>query len=180
LEKSIYYLDLNSTSPRTARYIASILATNPGIRFLDGGIIGGLPHLKVASESESSQAMQTPSWHCPNLILSGPNKIPDPTLSQILNVHHLGDQIGAATGLKMCFGMNTKGFGAIVIQSFTTAYRLGLLSELREYMRKYNPMALQLAEKGIVVMPPKAYKWVYEMSEMAETVAEDGGFGREL
>jgi len=29
-------------------------------------------------------------------------------------------------------------------------------------------------------MPPKAYKWVYEMSEMAETVAEDGGFGREL
>jgi hypothetical protein len=95
LEKSIYYLDLNSTSPRTTRYIASILATNPGIRFLDGGIIGGLPHFKVASESESSHAMQTPNWHCPNLILSGPNKIPDPTLSQILNVHHLGDQIGA-------------------------------------------------------------------------------------
>jgi 3-hydroxyisobutyrate dehydrogenase-like beta-hydroxyacid dehydrogenase len=178
LEKELYYLDLSSTPPRTARYIASILASNPGIRFLDGGIIGGLPHLKAASESDENK--NTSSWHCPNLILSGPNKISDPTLSQILNVHHLGDQIGAATGLKMCFGMNTKGFGAIVIQSFTTAYRLGLLSELRGYMRKYNPMALQLAEKGIVTMPPKAYRWVYEMSEMAETVAEDGGFEREL
>jgi hypothetical protein len=28
----------------------------------------------------------------------------------------------------------------------------------------------------LVSMPPKAYRWVHEMMEMGETVADDGGF----
>lgn len=80
----------------------------------------------------------------------------------------------------MCFGINTKGFTALAIQSFTTAHRLGVLPELRSYLGKYSPTTLQLAEKGLVTMPPKAYRWVHEMLEMAGTVSDDGGFERNL
>ena len=169
----LFYLDINATSPRTARHIATILDSNPNIRFLDGGIIGGVPFPKESSTKK-------PEWHCPNLIVSGPARLPDKNLAEILNVHHLGDSIGTATGLKMCFGITTKGFTALAIEAFTTAHRLGVLSELQDYLGKYNPSTLQLAEKGLVTMPPKAYRWVHEMLEMADTATEDGGFEREL
>ncbi|KAE8446017.1 hypothetical protein EG329_012656 [Mollisiaceae sp. DMI_Dod_QoI] len=168
-EKRVYYLDLNAVSPHTARYIATLFASNPNIQFLDGGIIGGVPHRKASGE-----------WHCPSLIISGPTRIPSDTLSQQLRIHHLNDTIGTATGLKMCFGMNTKGFTALAIQSFTTAHKLGVLPEMREYLKRDFPETLKAAEKGLTTMPPKAYRWVHEMLEMADTAAQDGGFEKNL
>jgi 3-hydroxyisobutyrate dehydrogenase-like beta-hydroxyacid dehydrogenase len=170
----LYYLDLNAVSPHTARRTATLLSSSHVIKLLDGGIIGGVPHSKSALEDS------TISWHCPSLIVSGPNHMPDANLAKVLNIHHLNDTIGAATGLKMCFAVTTKGFVSLAIQSFTTAYNLGVLEELQDYMGKYNPSTLRLAEHGIVTMPPKAYRWVHEMLEISETMADDGGFGKEL
>ncbi|RFU33116.1 hypothetical protein B7463_g3224, partial [Scytalidium lignicola] len=170
----LYFLDLNAVSPRTARQTATIFQSNPDIKFIDGGIIGGVPYPKP-TEPGSGEI----NWHCPSLIISGPDHIPSQRLIEVLNVHHLNDNIGSATGLKMCFGVTTKGFISLAIQSFTTAHNLGVLSELREYLGKYNPPTLDLAEKGLVTMPPKAYRWVHEMLEIAETMADDGGFSRD-
>jgi hypothetical protein len=169
----LYYLDLNAVSPRTARQTASLFSSSPVIKLIDGGIIGGIPHAKPAAEDG------TVSWHCPSLIVSGPHHIPDTDLARVLNVHHLNDTIGSATGLKMCFAVTTKGFVSLAIQSFTTAHKLGVLEDLQGYLRKYNPSTLKLAENGLVTMPPKAYRWIHEMLEVAETMADDGGFGRE-
>ena len=170
----LYYLDLNAVSPHTARQTATLFSSSPIIQLIDGGIIGGVPHAKPASEDG------TISWHCPNLIVSGPHHIPDADLAKVLNIHHLNDTIGAATGLKMCFAVTTKGFVSLAIQSFTTAYNLDVLDDLQHYLEKYNPSTLKLAENGLVTMPPKAYRWVHEMLEISETMADDGGFGREL
>lgn len=52
-------------------------------------------------------------------------------LAQVLNVKHISDRIGPATGLKMCFAALSKGFMALTIQSFTTAQNLGVVNELR-------------------------------------------------
>lgn len=105
--------------------------------------------------------------------------MPSNALSQ-LRIHHLNNTIGAATGLKICFGMNTKGFTALAIQSFTIAYKLGVLTEMREYLKRDFPETLRAAEKGLTTMPPKAYRWVHEMLEIADTAAEDGGFEKNL
>jgi hypothetical protein len=172
--RPLYYLDLNAIAPATARKNEELLASNPNIILVDGGIIGGVPYEKEDSTPE------TPNWHCPSLIVSGHTRIPDPKFAQVLNIQHLDKSIGAATGVKMCFGVMTKGFFALAIQAFTTAYELGGLEDLRAYLAKYNPQTLQLAEKGLVTMPPKAYRWVHEMLEMAETMSEDGGFTKEL
>jgi hypothetical protein len=80
----------------------------------------------------------------------------------------------------MCFASTTKGFTAICTQAFTTAHRLGVLSELKKEMADFIPAALKSAEKGVPGMPPKAYRWVREMEEIAATYAEEGGFERAL
>lgn len=170
----LYYLDLNAVSPHTSRQTEALFQSAPSIKLIDGGIIGGVPHPNPPSEDG------TISWHCPSLIVSGPNHIPDLDLAKILNIHHLNENIGAATGLKMCFAVTTKGFVSLAIQSFTTAYNLEILEDLQKYLEKYNPSTLKLAEKGLVTMPPKAYRWVHEMLEVSETMANDGGFGKEL
>jgi 3-hydroxyisobutyrate dehydrogenase-like beta-hydroxyacid dehydrogenase len=170
----LYFIDLNAVSPGTAKQTATLFEPNPNLRLIDGGIIGGVPYPKPPSEDGSIE------WHCPSLIVSGPHHVLDTELAKVLNIHHLNEMIGAATGLKMCFAVTTKGFVSLAIESFTTAYRLGVLSDLQAYLVKYNPTTLKLAEQGLVTMPPKAYRWVHEMLEVAETMADGDGFDRQM
>lgn len=76
----------------------------------------------------------------------------------------------------MCFASTTKGLTAIAIQSFTTAHALGVLDDLQAHLKDYSPKTGELAAKGLVGMPPKAYRWVDEMKEIAETFHTEGGF----
>lgn len=97
-----------------------------------------------------------------------------------LNIKQISSSVGSASGLKMCFASMTKGFTAIAIQSFTTAQKLGVLPELQQHLVDYSPKTGQLAEKGLVGMPPKAYRWVREMEEIADTLHEEGGFDSDM
>ncbi len=72
----------------------------------------------------------------------------------------------------MCYASTTKGLTAIAVQSYATAHRLGVLGELR---RELGAGAAR-AERSLVSMPPKAYRWVREMEEIALTFEEEGGF----
>ncbi|GKT83346.1 LOW QUALITY PROTEIN: 6-phosphogluconate dehydrogenase [Colletotrichum tofieldiae] len=74
----------------------------------------------------------------------------------------------------------SKGFTAIATQAFTSAHRMGVLDHLRGELSARLPSYLDFAEKGVVTMPPKAYRWVREMEEISKTHAEEGGFGPEL
>lgn len=121
----------------------------------------------------------------PSIPVSGPYKISEipgygEALASALNVRHVSDEIGVASGLKMCFASLTKGFTALAIQSFTTAKRLGVLDELRGELRGLVPAHGTAAERGLVSMPPKAYRWVREMEEIALTFDEEGGFAPDL
>ena len=180
----LIYLDLNATSTATAKKTAELFELNEKITLIDGGIIGGVPYPLTNQTNDHANCTQNdeeaPSWHCPNLLVSGPTKLHDPKLSKILNIDHLSDDIGAATGVKMCFAATTKGFISLAIQSYTTAHQLGVLDNLREYLAKYNSSTQTIAEKGLVTMPPKAYRWVGEMREIGDTFEAEGGFKSNL
>ncbi|CAL5870430.1 uncharacterized protein PFLUO_LOCUS4666 [Penicillium psychrofluorescens] len=92
----------------------------------------------------------------------------------------MNERLGAASGLKMCFGSTTKGFFALAIQSYVTAEALGVLPQLRNYMKRYNAETLAIADKGVISMPPKAYRWVNEMQQIGVMMEEDGGFDQGL
>lgn len=190
--KELYYLDLNAISPRRAREIASHIQTHaPTIKLIDGGIVGGPPFLKpglklaadisVSGAVTSSESETEQSWNCPDVPVSGPHDLIDAPisgahLSKTLNLNHISKEIGPASGLKCCFASTSKGFIAICIQSFTTASNLGVLPILQELMEQRMPGQFRAAKNGVTVMPPKAYRWVREMEEIAIAHADDGGF----
>lgn len=177
----LVFLELNAISPRTAKTIADLFRGLPAI-FIDGGIIGGPPRLKSKPNDDDDVP---PEWIRPNIPLSGPKQLiyaptSGPHLAAALNSRHISNEIGKASGLKMCFAATTKGFSAILIQSFTTASSLGVLEDLKKEMRDMNPQALIGAERSLPSIPPKAYRWVREMEEIADTFSEEGGFEEQL
>ena len=97
-------------------------------------------------------------------------------LETILNVNHIAPDIGSASGLKMCFASLTKGLTALAIQSFTTANSLGVLPELQSHLKAYSPKTGELTARGVIGMQKKAYRWVDEMKEIADTFDQDGDF----
>ncbi|KAI1108873.1 6-phosphogluconate dehydrogenase [Nemania sp. NC0429] len=171
----LYYADLNAVAPSTTKSIAALFEQTRGqVRFIDGAIIGGPP---APPKPDASPAR----WSVPSIPVSGPYKIAEipgygAALAATLNARHVSDEVGVASGLKMCFASLTKGFTALAIQSFTTAQRLGVLDELRGELRGLVPAHGAAAERGLVGMPPKAYRWVREMEEIALTFDEEGGF----
>lgn len=168
----LYFLDLNAVSPRTAREAYDQFASSaPEVKVIDGGIVGGPPRLK-----------DNGSWFCPGFVVSGPHRLHEAVpsgdhLAKTLIVRHINDSIGSASGVKMCFAAIHKGFTALAAQSLTTAHNLGVMSELQEYLTD-SPLGAYV-NNGLPAMPPKAYRWVREMDEIADCFEIDGGFSRE-
>ena len=177
-DNPLYYLDLNAISPRSAKSIAALFESSP-IRFIDGGIIGGAP-------TQADPSDQASAWsYRPSIPASGPHALQDApvsgnNLATKLNMKHIAPTIGSASGLKMCFASMNKGFCAIAIQAFTTANTLGVLPELQSHLKEYSPKTGEQANRGLVGMPPKAYRWVHEMVEIADTFSEEGGFDKNM
>ena len=125
------------------------------------------------------------SWTKPSIVVSGPHNLDDAPfngahLAEILNIKHIADNIGPASGLKMCFASTTKGLTAIAIQAFTTAHTLGVLDQLKAHLKDYSPKTGELTAKGLVGMPPKASRWIDEMKQIAQTFHTEGGFERDI
>ncbi|OBT67529.1 hypothetical protein VE03_03715 [Pseudogymnoascus sp. 23342-1-I1] len=176
----LYYLDLNAVSPRSARTILNLFRDPSVVLPVDGGIFGGPPSLKGATDGSGDS-----SWYKPKIPASGPYKVVDSPksgqhLAETLNMRHISDEIGQASGLKMCFASTLKGLSGILTQSFTTAQQLGVLDELKTLLGEISPATLHAAENSVPRVPPKAYRWVAEMEEIAATFSEEAGFEKDL
>jgi 3-hydroxyisobutyrate dehydrogenase-like beta-hydroxyacid dehydrogenase len=152
--EALVYADLNAVAPQTARRIGEVV-TAAGARFVDGGIIGGPPK---------------PGASSPRLYLSGPDAQQLAGLAERgLDVRVMGGDIGQASGLKMCYAALTKGLTALGTELLTAAHALGLSEALREELQGSQSVVLRQLERGVPGMPPKAYRWVGEMEEIAAT-----------
>lgn len=177
--KTLYFFDLNATSPRLMRELDSIFAgvvapdgggAGKVVHFIDEGIIGGPP-----SFNETNQ-----KWKRPSIVVSGPVDsqllLPTnfPALFETLNMRTVGPKIGSASALKLSFASLTKGLTALSLLSFTTAQSEGVWTELVQHLEEYSPMTGALATRGAVSMPPKAYRWVEEMRSIGEAFDCEG------
>jgi 3-hydroxyisobutyrate dehydrogenase-like beta-hydroxyacid dehydrogenase len=176
---------MNAVAPATSRAIAALFESADGseVKFVDGAIIGGPPSLKPAVDEAGNEGQ--PKWTVPLMPTSGPHQIADipdfgSQLAETLNVRHVGDSVGAASGLKMCFASMSKGYIAVAIQSFTTAHRLGVLEDLKFAMAQVVPGQVARTQNGLVNMAPKAYRWVREMQEISRCFREEGGFAQDM
>ena len=91
-----------------------------------------------------------------------------------LDVRVVGTEVGQASGLKMCYGALTKGLQALGTELLVAAELLGLAEALRMEQEESVPELLGWLRQLVPSMPPKAYRWVGEMEEIARTFDELG------
>ncbi len=156
---SLFYVDCNAIAPATVLSIDRLI-TEAGATVVDAGIIGSPPKDRGVG---------------PHLYVSGPKAQQLEILSGYgLDVRVVGSSIGQASGLKMCYASLTKGLIALGTQALTAGRLLGLTDALTHELQESQPMLLHLFERQLPQMPPKAYRWVGEMEEIAHTFAALG------
>ena len=89
-------------------------------------------------------------------------------------VKNLGNDIGRASGIKMCYAALTKGTSTLHVALLTVAESLGLSAELHDELAYSQKGALDSMKSGISKLPPNAHRWIGEMEEIAETFAAEG------
>eukprot|EP00043_Microstomoeca_roanoka_P011067 m.104445 g.104445 ORF g.104445 m.104445 type:complete len:531 (+) comp15079_c0_seq1:325-1917(+) len=160
------YCDANAISPQTSRQLGRILLEH-GASYVDGAILGPPPRLPTAGD-DSSQA--SPGKASPLLALAGKEAHRIAALFQhtdALRVEVLGDRIGQASAMKMCYSLYTKGVSALMlnIAALATAEDVGLA--LAEEFEISQPQAMPFLQQAVRSVPPKAWRFEGEMEEMA-------------
>jgi len=154
-----YYLDANAISPGRAKRIGELMDTNGG-RFIDGGIIGG------------------PAWTPKETILylSGNDSkvIADCFSNGPLEPRIIGDEIGKASALKMCYAAYSKGTTALLSAILATAESLGVRDELYKQWDADDPNFSEQANRRATRVTAKAWRFEGEMREIASTFEEAG------
>ena len=152
------YVDCNAIAPRTAREVAAVIAPT-GSGFVDAGIVGGPPR-------------DTPS---PRFYASGPERAHFGALADAgLDVRLLGDEVGEASAVKMCYAALTKGTTAIATELLVAARKLGVYDTLIAELRDSQGAQAKRMSDAVPAMPGKAHRWVAEMEEIARTFEDVG------
>jgi 3-hydroxyisobutyrate dehydrogenase-like beta-hydroxyacid dehydrogenase len=153
------YLDANAISPQHAIKIGQILEASD-IQFVDGGIIGG------------------PAWKPKEtwLYLSGQyaQNIASCFSKGPLETKIIGDEIGKASALKMCYAAYTKGTTALLSALLATAESLGVREELYEQWDMDEEGFSEQVNRRVARVTAKAWRFEGEMKEIASTFHEAG------
>ncbi|SAK97234.1 NAD(P)-dependent oxidoreductase [Caballeronia ptereochthonis] len=144
------YVDCNAINPDTVKKIARALEPT-GTPFVDGAIIG-LPS-------------------APKFYMSGPHAAHTRQLADGgLVVRVLDGPVGAASALKMSYAGITKGLAAIASAMSLAAMRNGAGDALLDELAESQPALAAWLAANVPRMPPKAYRWLAEMEEIAQFI----------
>jgi 3-hydroxyisobutyrate dehydrogenase-like beta-hydroxyacid dehydrogenase len=148
------FADLNAISPQRAQRIGERLEAN-GITFVDGGIIG------------------PPAWQANTTWLSLSGKHSSTIAACFTNgplrTEILGDRVGDASALKMCYGAYTKGLTALIAGVLGTAENSGVRESLMRRWAADGSGLDKSAVARVTRITDRAWRWVGEMDEIAST-----------
>ena len=152
------YVDANAVSPAAVRRMAARIEET-GAHFVDGGIIGGPPRkpgvARLYLSGEYAPRVAT-------ALAGGP-----------LEVCVLDAPVGAASALKMAYAAWTKGTSALLAAVEALAIHEDVLEPLLgEWQR--GRTGLEERANGLGTAAAKAWRWVGEMEQIAETFESAG------
>lgn len=151
------YVDCNAVSPQTAERIGEAL-NDTGCTYVDAGIIGPPP-------SATARTI---------FYASGPGAKDFERLSSLgLTIRVMDGPNGAASAMKLSYAGITKGCTAIGSAMMLGATRGGTADALLQELSESQPMLLNWLRGFVSRMPPKAYRWVAEMEEIAQFQRDD-------
>lgn len=149
------FADCNAVSPATVERIAAGL---PGVAFADIGIIGGPPKN---------------SGPGPKLYASGPAaEALLPLKAHGIDLRVIDGGVGAASALKMSYAGITKGITALGSAMVLGAVKAGAANALWAELADSQPEVLRYLQRSVPDMFSKAYRWVAEMEEIADFLAD--------
>src|SRR5206468_2750368 len=151
------YVDCNAVSPQTAECIGEALQ-GTGCIYVDAGIIGPPPGpnartIFYASGPGAKEFERLAAYGLIIRVMDGPN--------------------GAASAMKLSYAGITKGCTAIGSAMMLGATRGGTADALLQELSESQPMLLNWMRGFVSRMPPKAYRWVAEMEEIAQFQEDD-------
>jgi 3-hydroxyisobutyrate dehydrogenase-like beta-hydroxyacid dehydrogenase len=153
------YVDANAISRATAEEIGRTV-TKAGASFVDGGIIG----------APVKQAGTT------RLYLSGSRapEVAELFSASMLNARPIGPTPGAASALKVVYAAWTKCTDGLVLAIRALAAIEGVDQALSEEWSISQPDLMRKSMRAAAVAAPKAWRYVGEMKEIAESFAAAG------
>jgi putative dehydrogenase len=164
------YVDCNAINPKTVDRVAAVIAPTD-CPFVDSGIIGSPP---TPLPNPPPLAGEGRVGGSPRFYASGPAAPRFATLRQYgLDVRVLDGAISAASALKMSYAGITKGTQAIGAAMMLAATRAGSADALFAELSSSQKEMFAWFKRGLALMPPKAYRWIAEMHEIAGFVGDD-------
>src|SRR5215813_3956153 len=155
--RNIIYVDCNAVSPQTAERIGGALK-DTGCVYVDAGIIGPPP-------GPNSRTI---------FYASGPGAAAFERLAACgLSIRVMEGPNGAASAMKLSYAGITKGCTAIGAAMMLGSTRGGTADALLQELSESQPMLLNWMRGFVSRMPPKAYRWVAEMEEIAQFQEDD-------
>jgi L-threonate 2-dehydrogenase len=152
------FVECNAINPKTVERVAAVIAPT-SCPFVDAGIIGQPPK---------------PGDAGPRFYASGPSAPRFATLRQYgIDVRVLDGAMSAASALKMSYAGITKGTQAIGAAMMLAATRAGNADDLFAELQASQKELFPWLKRQLSIMPPKAYRWVAEMQEIAGFVGAD-------
>jgi 3-hydroxyisobutyrate dehydrogenase-like beta-hydroxyacid dehydrogenase len=153
------FVDANAVSPATTRRIADLVEA-PGARCVDGGIIGMPPQRPGSTR----------------LYLSGAaaGAVGELFAGTRLEAPVIGDEVGAASALKMAFAGMSKGTLALLLAVRAMARAEGVEEELVAEWSRSQPDLPDRSRSAARAAAVKGWRWVGEMEEIAAALAATG------
>jgi 3-hydroxyisobutyrate dehydrogenase-like beta-hydroxyacid dehydrogenase len=152
------YVDANAISPQRAIHIGEMME-KADIMFVDGGVIGG-------------PAWERGTW----LYLSGKEAERAATCFTAgpLGTCVLGESVGKASALKMCYAAYTKGTRALLLALLAAAEKLEVRGDLEKQWAGDESEYAEEARAATRSVASKAWRYVGEMEEIAATFTAAG------
>ena len=150
------YVDANAVAPTTASEISDIF----GDRYVDGGIVGP-PAVKNGTTRlflSSTQADQVVTWFEQGYV----------------EAIALSDSATAASALKVAYAAYTKGLSALLLGVNAFARASGIDEALYEEWARSQPHLIDQSHRAALGTSRKAWRFVGEMEEIANSFASKG------
>jgi 3-hydroxyisobutyrate dehydrogenase-like beta-hydroxyacid dehydrogenase len=131
-----------------------------GVRVIDGSIIGG------------------PAWKPGEAVLylsgEGAEIIKECFQSGPLETEIIGEEVGRASALKMCYAAYSKGTTALLLSILATAEALGVRADLYRQWEMDDPGFSEQVNRRVVRATGKAWRFAGEMEEISATFEAAG------
>ena len=156
--KPIYFADCNAIAPEVSRGIGVTVAA-AGAHYLDVGIIGLPPK----------------SGRCPRFYASGEYApVLEPLAGAAFDLKLMGDEVGRASAIKMCYAALTKGTWTLQTAVLLAGQALGVDRELWAEFETSQADDLARMRARIPWLAADSQRWIGEMEQIAATFRSAG------